>query len=444
MKITKEIIQRIEGEATLELEWKKDKIDFARVKFLNYRAIETILQKRPLLDSLMITPRICGICSHSHVIASVKAIEDLYKNAGIEMKITPKARKIRELALSAEKIQNHIKWFYFTILPELFKLNGEKFAQSEPFRDKEWFEAQKAIKNIIKVSSVFCGQWPHGSFVMPGGVTCDPLKSDIVDAKAYLEEVKEFLECYLFNSTLEEFLDLQSVIDIMDTNSTLDKAIYYMKESGFNRIGQSYDKFLVLGGKRAKKSIKTTVYNADIKYVTESLEGTFFKSKERGFTYSKSALYKGNYYETGPLARAIISKDGFIKDCHRRCKDSVLTRILSRVREIAKLTLEVEDILNTLDISQKSMNSPKFIPKNITSFGKSATEAARGSLIHDISVKNGYIEKYDIITPTVWNLGNGTKENPSTIQKAIIGLDSIEKADFVFKSFDICSVCTTH
>ena len=444
MKITKEIIQRIEGEATLELEWKEDKIDFARVKFLNYRAIEAILQKRPLLDSLMITPRICGICSHSHVITSVMAIEDVYTNAGVEIQITPKAQKIRDLALNVEKIQNHIKWFYFLILPELFKLNGEKFAQSEPFRDKEWFEAQKAIRNIIKVGSIFCGQWPHGSFVMPGGVTCDPLKSDVVDAKSYLEDVKEFLESYLFNSTLDEFLDLQSVIDIMDTNSTIDKAVYYMKESGFNQIGQSYDKFLVLGGKRSRKSIKTTVYNADVKYVSESLEGTFFESKESGFTYSKSALYKGNYYETGPLARAIISKDKFIKDCHRRCKDSSLTRVLSRVREIAKLMNDTEEILESLDISQKSMNTPKFLPKNITSFGKGVTEAARGSLIHDISVKNGLIESYDIITPTVWNLGNGTKENPSTIQKAIIGLNSVEEADFVFKSFDVCSVCTTH
>jgi len=55
----------------------------------------------------------------------------------------------------------------------------------------------------------------------------------------------------------------------------------------------------------------------------------------------------------------------------------------------------------------------------------------------------GHIHAYDIITPTVWNLGNGDKENPSVAQKAIMGLDSVEKADFVFKSFDVCSVCTT-
>jgi len=33
MKMTKEIIQRIEGEARLELKWDEDKIEFAKIKF---------------------------------------------------------------------------------------------------------------------------------------------------------------------------------------------------------------------------------------------------------------------------------------------------------------------------------------------------------------------------------------------------------------------------
>ena len=76
MKITKEIVERIEGEATLELEWYEGKIDFAKIKFFNFRGIEKILEKRPLYDALAITPRVCGICSHSHALASLLAIEE--------------------------------------------------------------------------------------------------------------------------------------------------------------------------------------------------------------------------------------------------------------------------------------------------------------------------------------------------------------------------------
>ena len=49
MKITKEIIQGIEGEATLELEWEEEKIHFARIKFFNFRGIEDILKGKPLM-----------------------------------------------------------------------------------------------------------------------------------------------------------------------------------------------------------------------------------------------------------------------------------------------------------------------------------------------------------------------------------------------------------
>jgi len=70
-------------------------------------------------------------------------------------------------------------------------------------------------------------------------------------------------------------------------------------------------------------------------------------------------------------------------------------------------------------------------------------EAARGSLLHKIEIKRGKIKSYDIITPTVWNLGNGGKEEPAVAQKAIMGLSTIEEADLVFKAFDVCAVCTT-
>jgi hydrogenase large subunit len=447
MKITKEIIQRIEGEATLELEWKNGKISFAKIKFLNYRAIEDILKGKHLLDALMITPRVCGICSHSHVNASINAIEDCYKNFGINLQLTDKAKLIRELILNAEKIQNHIKWFYFLILPELFKINKDKFLKTEPFCDKEWFEAQTALSESLKMGSIFSGQWPHGSFVMPGGVTCDPIESDIFNAKNCLSKVQDFCEERLYGCTIDDFLKLNSIQDLLDYDSTLGKATSFMKELGFNKIGKSYDRFISFGNyigvSEPAKAIKTRLYKANIKFVDEKLENTFFNKKQKGFTYSKSAVYKDTFYEVGPLARLMISKDLLIKDCHRRCTDSTITRIVARMRELSILIKRSSQILKIVNINEKSMNTPNFMPKNITAEGIGVVEAARGSLIHKISVKNGIIENYDIITPTVWNLGNGTKSNPSIAQKAIIGLDCIKKADFIFKSFDVCSVCTT-
>jgi hydrogenase large subunit len=76
--------------------------------------------------------------------------------------------------------------------------------------------------------------------------------------------------------------------------------------------------------------------------------------------------------------------------------------------------------------------------------GTGVCEAARGSLVHNIEISQGKIEHYQIITPTQWNLSNGTKRNPGIAQRAMIGLHDQKVAEFIFRTFDVCSVCTTH
>ena len=446
MKITKEIIERIEGEATLELEWNEGKIDFAKIKFFNYRGIEKILKKRPLYDALALTPRVCGICSHSHAIASVLAIEECFKNVGYPLEITQKAKDIREIVLNAEKIHNHIKWYIFSIYPELQKVMGKE-AYQNAFKDKLWFDAQVAIIESLKMGAIFSGQWPHGSFVMAGGVTCDPLKSDLITAQNLLETVIHFCEMHLFGTSLEDFLSFNTLLPLMATDGYMARGLEQMMEKGFDRMGRSYDRFLALGESylydEPSKSVRTNVLGVDSKFVHESLEHTFFEDKQKGYTYSKSALYKKSYFEVGPLARLMIGKDALIRDCHRRFKDASLTRIVARLTECAHLLVRTRHLLLHVNVSEASFIPPLIDVYDLSSNGEGIVEAPRGSLIHKVSVRYGHIDFYDIITPTVWNLGNGDKEAPSIAQKAIIGLERIEEADFVFKSFDVCSVCTT-
>lgn len=446
MKITKEIIERIEGEATLELEWENEQVTFAKIKFFNYRGIEEILKKRPLLDALALTPRVCGICSHSHAIASVLAIEAIYKNQGESLHVNQKAHDIREIALNAEKIHNHIKWYFFSILPELKRVADPTY-QGNAFKEKQWFQAQNAIMESLKMGAHFTGQWPHGSFVMAGGVTCDPLKSDVFSALGCLDAVIAFCEEHFYGMTLEEFLSFDSALQVMSSPSALSYGIDEMLKQGFDRLGRSYDRFLALGKsymyEGSLKASKTTVLGADVKFVQESLEHTFFEDKYTGYTYSKSALYKKSYCEVGPLARLMVAKEPLMRDFHRRFKDAALTRVVARAVECAHLLARTKQLLLELNLKEPSFCPPKKEIHSLSGEGIGIVEAPRGTLIHQVKVHHGIIESYNIITPTVWNLGNGDKKDPSTAQKAIIGLNSFTKADFILKSFDVCSVCTT-
>jgi len=444
-KITKELLQRIEGEATLELDWEDDKISYAKIKFLNFRGIEKILENRPFLDALAITPRVCGICNTSHIIAAINAIEDAYMSMGVDIKLSKKAKQIREFALNAEKIQNHIKWLYFSILPEILELNGEDDTNIKAFEGKDWIKAQKICSEILKAMAIFTGQWPHGSFCMIGGVTCDPTRGDIYEAMRYLENVIEFCEKEIFGVSIEEFLSFDSSVQLMGTTGSLQKTVGTMVEHNVSHIGKSYDRFISLGEssskKRPKKCLVTRVINADISFVSESLKNSFFE--EDGYTYSKSAMYKNKYFETGPIARMMIVKNPLIRDFHRKYKDSILTRVVARVSEVAHLLNKSKKILEKIKLNEPSCISPSIPYGSINATGIGRCEAARGSLLHKIEITRGMITSYDIITPTVWNLGNGSKEEPAIAQKALMGIEEICEADLVFKAFDVCAVCTT-
>jgi len=74
-----ELIEKIEGEAKLDFSFEDGKIDFVGIEFMTARGIENILKGKSALDALVINPRVCGICGHAHLIATVEALEDCYE-----------------------------------------------------------------------------------------------------------------------------------------------------------------------------------------------------------------------------------------------------------------------------------------------------------------------------------------------------------------------------
>jgi hydrogenase large subunit len=215
--------------------------------------------------------------------------------------------------------------------------------------------------------------------------------------------------------------------------------LHLIKQKGWERVGGSYDRFIVFGANSLfvrGKSVSTRVtYTVDTRYVTEF---------ETPGTYAKNVVYKGKYYETGPLARAMIRKIPLIRDVHRRYKDSIFSRIMARSCEILQLLDHSLELLDRIDLDAPFYAEPPLPIETLTGSGTGTVEAARGSLIHRVELDRGIIAHYDIITPTQWNLSNGTREEPGVSQKAMFGLQDTTLAEIAFKSYDVCSICTTH
>ncbi len=432
--IRKEIVERIEGEARVDYEIEEDKIAFAQISFPHFRGMERILEGAPAHDALMITPRICGICGHAHLMAAVRAIESAYAAAGSPIFITPKAHALREITLYLELVQNHIKWFYLTVIPALQPLCTETLPKTSGAF------APVALSN--RILALFAGQAPHSAYAIPGGVTCDPSELEQNQALGMLEELEKLLVSDLLGTNIAAYMEIQNLEALTALSGDFSYIINEMEKNGLQGIGQSHDRFLVLGEHTLVSPAKithTTLRMVDNDKVSEDDTNTFAKG---GFTYGKNALYKGMFFETGPMARAMARLDPLIKNIHRRHKDALITRIAARVHETVLLITEIRRLLRSLDLEQESFRAPMPISR-LSAEGVGIVEAPRGPLIHRVKLKSGIIERYDIITPTQWNLAHGTRENPGPAQRALMGANP-HHSDIIFRSFDVCSVCTTH
>ena len=426
----KQLIEKIEGEAELDFSFKAGKIEDVKINFGFYRGIEEILRGKDPRDALVITPRVCGICNHAHLITAVRAIEDGYQKAGVEVKLSSKAEDIREFTLLCELIQNHVKWLYMTIIPQL-----EAYLKIEN-SENHALKATYLSSTITKALAIFAGQWPHSSYAVPGGVTCDPTHIDVMQAMGLVDESIRFFEQVMSEMSLESYLEIESISSLSALGGDMGKLFFLLGHHDMAEVGQSHDRFIMFGdflGTKAKKSLITTLSNVDTRYIQEQAqEGSV----------AKSVTYRDKLYEVGPLARGMVSKTPIVKSMHKRYKDSIMTRIFARVHEVPLLLKKAKTLLENLQLDEVSCTLDSAIM--IDSFeGTGVVEAARGSLVHTTRVKNGLIENYEIITPTQWNLSHGTEGQQGIAIEAMVGSKTIEEATFIFRTFDVCSVCTT-
>jgi Ni,Fe-hydrogenase I large subunit len=449
---TVEIIERIEGEVKLSCTWRNDFVYDSKIDFLNFRGFEHILEGKSALDALVYTPRICGTCGQSHLKATVDALENIYENINEPLVVTDKAKLLREIGLNIEIINSHIKWFYMFILPDIIKLDTNDLGIYSPLKGSRWLESCKTASETIKALAIIGGQWPHSSYMMPGGVMCDPTLLELTSIQNYMDSAIRFFEKSISGVDFDKYLAFDSINDL----NYLGADLRYFKDLSFKysleEYGKSYNKFISLGSSSlfvSGKIRQRLVHKLDLSKVKESNEHTFLVEEDiknnKKHTWSKSVTYNNNFFETGSLSRAMISNRKFIKDVHKSYNDSSFTRILSRMDELAHLLQNTKELIKKIDISEESFIKPKIALKDIGhASGLSVIEASKGSLFHNIEIEDGKIKKYNLITPIVWNFGSENRNEKGIVEKAIIGSPSIEIAKIVLRSFDPCSVCATH
>ncbi len=476
-KINISPFNRVEGDLEITVELDGGKVQNAQSRGVMFRGFEMILKGRDPMDAIVFTPRICGICGVSHGVASSTAIRNAWKSS-----MPDNAYRVNNIVLATEIIMSHITHFYMLFIPDL--TNKKYLSHPDypgltkrflPFRGTSYLKAIKARPSMLELMGVFAGKWPNTLIFQPGGVTCSISISRQTKALGLLRELQDFVEETLVGCEIDRWLDNKSMDDIdkwlMDSrhqDSDIGTYVRCGKNLGLDKIGQGPDRFLSYGAyelPEGQKWFPIGYYDGDFVLfnqdkITEFIKYSFYKGyseglhpsegitepdpdKEGAYSWSKSPRYDSKVVEVGPLARMILDKDPLINDIFKKSGSSVFLRVLARLHEAVRLVKQVGTWIREIDALKPFYKKP-LVPTD------AKVEAARGALGHWISVKDGRIERYQVITPTAWNLSpKDYFDEYGACEQALNGtivedVDNPVEVGHVIRSFDPCLVCTVH
>ncbi|MBL4711654.1 MAG: nickel-dependent hydrogenase large subunit [Gammaproteobacteria bacterium] len=411
-------LNRVEGDLDIRVTFEKNKIVDAQCIGTLYRGFENMLTGRVPMDSLVITPRICGICSITHLTAAVKAIESAAQ-------ITPPAQavRMRNLSILAETVQSDLRQVFLMFLGDFahdyykdFDFHTKAVEQYEPLKGQGSIAALRASKDIVKVIAIIGGQWPHTSHMVPGGICTLPSLIDMTLVAKHIENTLSWYEKAVLGCSIETFNETITTADALfalveklpDTH--LAHFVRLCRDTGLFDIGQSYSNFISYGivddPEQPNNSLirsgvilnGTDFHELDVDKIGEDLSHSWYRhtdvvqppfngttipdrSSKNGYTWSKAPRYGDVPMQTGPIAQALVDGEPLIKDLFKQQGDSTFVRELARLvrpaRHLGHLRAQVEQALN-------NFGQPTFIaPPELTSGrGIGLTEAARGGLGH--------------------------------------------------------------
>src|SRR3954464_1493607 len=170
-RITIEPVSRIEGHAKITIHLDDDG-HVANTEFhvTQVRGFEKFCEGRSYTEMPGITPRICGICPVSHLLASAKA-----GDAIMAVDIPPAADKLRRLMNLGQFVQSHALSFFHLSAPDFLlgwdtppeKRNIFGIIAADPELARAGIRLRQFGQEIIELLG---GKKIHPAWAVPGGV----------------------------------------------------------------------------------------------------------------------------------------------------------------------------------------------------------------------------------------------------------------------------------
>jgi hydrogenase large subunit len=454
--VTIDPVSRIEGHLRVDLDIRDGVVFQALSSGTSFRGFEVFLRGRDPREAAHITQRICGVCPVPHARCATAAFEQA---AGIT--VNNQARLLRNIIEASNFLDSHLLHFYVLALPDYVAGLPTAGNWSRSLPPKVWdgrggvsvdtlvshYVAHiQARRNCSAIACMLGGKLPHVVGIVSGGATA----SVTAESKAALVGLA---------ASMRAFVESVYIADA----EWLVQAFPEYREIGASHCGfLSYGGYLESDGTKSFPAGVVSVGAGSVQplqpsLITESVARSRFEyapptdpslgctnlqlTRDDAYSFAKAARLGGAPMEVGPLARAVVAG----------CAPGhfgVMARHLARANEAARLVARLTDWVAALDVGVSAC--PTFPSPPLSGSGMGLCEAPRGALGHWLTISNGTIERYQVISPTTWN-GSPRDEQaqPGPLEKSLEGVAVKDKDDpievlRIVHSFDPCLQCAVH
>ncbi|MEE0518387.1 Ni/Fe hydrogenase subunit alpha [Slackia sp.] len=416
-------IARIEGHGNVHVSIEDGKVRDVQMNIVEpARLFESMVVGRSYDKISYIASRICGICSSSHVVTDLLAIEDAF---GVE--VSDRTRMLRELLVYGSYLQNHASHLFVFAAPDFA---GEESLFPLAVTEPELFKGGLAIKALgNELCTKVGGRSIHPITAVVGGFTHEMSSSEYIEMADKLRDMRPFAE---------NVVDVFAAFPVPDIATKGD--FLALHEKGHYAVVSGRPCFVKDGLEFDRAQYRDYIEE----YQVAHSAAYFSRRRDTQETFAASALARVNasWNELTREARLAAAKAGLRPPSLNPYSNNVAQAV-----ELVDVCVRCEAMLRELAEGEGSSKPVEFQPK--AGRGVGMTEAPRGTLVHDVEFDEaGRVVHANIITPTVHNLSD-TEHNIFQVAEllanqgadgAVIRLE-VEK---LVRAYDPCLSCSVH
>lgn len=385
------------------------------------RFFEAMVRGRKWDEIQPIVSRICGICSVSHSLTAINAVEDAF-----DVEVSEQTEKLRLLTHYSEQLQSHILHVGYLVAPDLLGVKSVvPLVSSHP-------EEVKTIIAVHRVANAWtellAGRITHPITLRPGGFGRLPTNENLSDLRKMLESVVPQIE------KLAEV-----VLSVAENLPNFERETEYIA-----LVNQDIYPFYhgTIGSTCTSDRVDPHEFESVAnEYVSPQSTAKWTKWHKDSYAVGSLARYNLNADLLLPLAAKTAKVFGLQKGCCNPYMNSVAQLI--ECVQVVEHGLQLLDELLTAGIRPDKLMRVR--PKASTGVG--CVEAPRGILFHRYEFDDqGRCVSANICIPTNQNHGNIQRDFEVLVPQILDkGEDKIRLfLEMLVRSYDPCISCSTH